>query len=105
MPNVRKTPQRRMPAAAPRTTASLQQPPVETPNSLPSAQPSNESSGFTTLLDKVGGAIEGLVERVNSRGGSNSNGAGYTSADPSNAANMPANGTIKPIISRDESLE
>jgi RNA polymerase subunit RPABC4/transcription elongation factor Spt4 len=110
MPIVRKSPQRRMPAAGSQTSASLPQSPARTPSSaqmpssanlpssLPPAQAENENNGFTNMLDKVGGAIEGLVDRVNSRGGNGSTGDNHLPSDP-------ANGTIKPIISREESLE
>ena len=84
MPVVRKQPQRRMSQPAPHSTASL--PP-------------------TQVLDKVGGAIEGLVDRVSSRGGDGSTNTGHITRESANGAGTPANGSIKPLISRDEPLE
>ncbi len=78
------------------------------------------NGGFTAMLDKVGGAIEGLVDRVSSRGSSsaqvksgqapiieNDEAQNQTYPRPQPVGDTARGSTspIKPLISREEPLE
>jgi len=115
------TTNRNRPITAPQMTRQL---PAETRTQT--AVEEREPGAISSVLDKVGGAIEGIFNRVSSRGS-----AKVTSIDPAAEENrssyyMPtpeprttpivddsntagvkkgSNGQIKPLISRDDTLE
>jgi RNA polymerase subunit RPABC4/transcription elongation factor Spt4 len=123
MPLINRPKQRQVRAPQPRVTTSL--PPAQTPSVTPmETEPASNGngapSGFMGMLDKVGGVIEGLMDRVSSRG---SNGTQAHSTQPAQMRAEEAPATlytrpqttsetskgstepIKPIISREEPLE
>lgn len=124
MPAIGKPRQSQVSAPKPHSGASLPPShPQETPLQSASASPASGSTapnGFISLLDKVGGAIEGLVDRVSPRntgytpgndsqpahpGEGDVSPAVYTPQRPQTEAKPSTGNTIKPLISRDEPLE
>ena len=134
MPVINKRKQRQAQAPQPRVTTSL--PPAQaqsmtdTPemtmnpasngNGNGASNGNSAPGGFTGMLDKVGGAIEGLLDRVSSRGSSGAQtqhtqplqeetgqvstpiyARTQTNPEMSKGATVP----IKPLISREEPLE
>jgi len=125
MPVISKPRQRQVRAPQARVSTSLQQASTQTQDLAQGAGASNGNGGsatrgFSGMLDKVGGAIEGLMDRVSSRGANGSQNQNTqpleteTEQTPASNFSRPQTtgetskgsaGTIKPLISRDEPLE
>lgn len=133
LPVVSKPSRRHIPEPA-RTGPTALPPNNPRPTSaLPAASTEGIGSGLTNILDKIGGAIEGMVDRFSARGANDTGeqsqepsrqtraiqppppaawrAAPTSSMPPSNGidgngnGNRPPTGPIKPLISRDEPLE
>ncbi|MCL4504750.1 MAG: zinc ribbon domain-containing protein [Chloroflexi bacterium] len=120
-PVINKPTHRRVQAVPVQSSPSLPPSSAQTNPSLVSGDGEKTvGAGFSGMLDKIGGAIEGLMDRMSSRGSStvqpnytqNTEQAEesapvppYSRPRPAGDENKTATAPIKPLISREESLE
>jgi hypothetical protein len=82
MPVISKPIKRQIPEPAKANTASLPPNNPRPTSTLPAASTEKGPSAITNVLDRIGGAVEGLVDRISTRGASGNNGAAEKAQEP-----------------------